>query len=544
MAGVAAVQSVVLLLISAMLTNKVSTKIIDDRFLSDVNLEHYYVIEENALSNANVLLRDDYFGADEEELEEDHEKHTPNLTSFISVINEAKAVHRLAGPHLESFLAHPVNVYHLFRRLDSGWREGLQLLLQSKPCRKWNLPMIVGRIRYLIDNLPGREESGRVVDYIAKLQNIYGIPVKDIVRGRIGGVQALKPLTVEEQFEIVKVLHDKDDMRTALVWLQQIYEHMSGLTLEQKSSLDFKQTDILNLMSSAYYAIKHVSKALETTEQVLALDPNNGIAASNLIFFKNKLAIEKEKNETGLNNAELNTVSVRKQLPKYERLCGRKRQKATRKRCRLVRIGLIFYKVEPLHYKPPIVIFHDIIRSKTADVLKSYAHDTQTEQAWISEETFSPPELGVVLNLQEMTTSSMKNETISLKKHLLSLSSLAEGEPEAWDQIQVINVGLEGMHLREHRRNLRLNPPEKQGKYRKEAGAYYIFLNDVKIGGEAVFVDENIVVHPEKGSVLFYYHSKTSLHSFCPVIGSSLWVAVQPVRYKLRNYCVDDDEWL
>uniref|UniRef100_A0A0B7AZG0 Prolyl 4-hydroxylase alpha subunit domain-containing protein n=1 Tax=Arion vulgaris TaxID=1028688 RepID=A0A0B7AZG0_9EUPU len=517
-----------------------ATSINDDRFMSDVNLERYYVIEENALSNADVLLRDDYFGTDdEEEEEEEHLQHAPNLTTFRSVIDEAKAVHRLAGPDLKTFLAHPINVYHLFRRLDNGWRKGLELLLQTTPCKKWNLPLIVGRLRYLIENLPGSDELGHVVEYIAKVQNMYEINVKDIVDGRIGGTLALKPLTIAEQFEIVKILHEKDDMRTTLKWLHAINEQLPQLSSAQREGLNFSKTDILNLMASAYYDMRQVSNALEVTEKALELDPTNRIAISNHLFFTNKLAIQMDKSEPSLTR----TFSG-KQISKYERLCGRKKQrKVTKKKCRLIRVGFMHYKMEPISYKPNIVVFHDVIRNKTSDTLKNYAHETQSDLAWISEETFQSPKFSVDLNLDKLTENSVKQETKILLDQVSTLSSLVNEKPETLQQLQVFNVGLEGIHLKHHWSEMHLySPPVK--KWRKEAGAYFVFLNDVKIGGEIVFPDNNIILHPEKGSVLFYYHSKVSLHSFCPVIGSSLWVAVQPIQEHLRNYCVDDDEWL
>ena len=54
--------------------------IAEHMFWSDVHLEHYYIIEENVLSHADILLRDGYFGKDEFESEEEHKHHSIDLT--------------------------------------------------------------------------------------------------------------------------------------------------------------------------------------------------------------------------------------------------------------------------------------------------------------------------------------------------------------------------------------------------------------------------------------------------------------------------------
>ncbi|GFS17783.1 hypothetical protein ElyMa_006831000 [Elysia marginata] len=55
----------------------------DDRFMSDVNLEHYYIMEESALSKADVMLRGDFMGSDDEDKdEEDMASIALNLTNF------------------------------------------------------------------------------------------------------------------------------------------------------------------------------------------------------------------------------------------------------------------------------------------------------------------------------------------------------------------------------------------------------------------------------------------------------------------------------
>ncbi|CAL1535661.1 unnamed protein product [Lymnaea stagnalis] len=509
----------------------------DERFMSDVNLEHYYVIEENALSNADVLLREDYFGADEEEDEETHLEHMPNLTQFKGIIDEAKMVHQLAGPDLEAFLWNPVNMYHLLRRLDDGWRQGLDLLLQTKPCRHWNLPSMVGRLHYLQDNLPGRLELERVVGYIATLQKIYKLNPQDIAKGRIGDGVSVKPLNIEEEFQIVKVLNDKDDMETALVWLQHIYNLLAKYNPSQREELSFKLTDVLNLMASANYHMKDISEALKLTEAVLKLDASNGIALSNLRFFKSKLAALEEKGE------DTSKKAPSRKMSKFERLCARQRkQKVSRKKCTLLRYGYWHFKKELIRRKPYIALFHDVLRNTTATHLKNYAYNVLSDNAWEKEEKFHPPTLSLKLDPVKLRVNQARWHVNRLHRYLSFLALADQRQLSWWGQKQIINVGLEGMHLENHKEKLRLVREYNLGKI-SEVAPYFTFLNDVKKGGEVVFTDQGITLHPEKGSVLFYSPVETKIHSFCPVVGGSLWVAINPSHEKKKDFCVAADEW-
>ena len=57
----------------------------DDRFMSDINLERFYIMEESALSKADVLLRGGNLGEDDDEYENDTERLAhiaSNLTEF------------------------------------------------------------------------------------------------------------------------------------------------------------------------------------------------------------------------------------------------------------------------------------------------------------------------------------------------------------------------------------------------------------------------------------------------------------------------------
>ncbi|KAK3791746.1 hypothetical protein RRG08_011538 [Elysia crispata] len=508
----------------------------DDRFLSDVNLEHYYVMEEDALSKADVMLRDDIMGADDE-FQKGPEVATlaSNLTEFKRLINETKILHRLAGPNLPDFLAHPINVYHLLSRLATRWKAGLNMLMRAEQFKRWQVPAMVRRLQKLNEGLPGVAETSHVISYLAQLQRIYGIRTKDLAMGKVKDMTSLKPLTLDEQMNIAKRLHDTDEMRLALNWLGAIADSLTRLSPAQKEELSFNETEVYHMQASSHYNLKNTQQALEITEKILKIDPSCQVAQQNYKFFKKKAD---RRSASGFSDS----VQVDK-MSRYQRLCSRAApRKLSKRKCRVVRDGLKYYKMESVHSRPEVVLFHDVISDKVASTLREYAQNKQRDQAWSMKDKFRTPSINVELVLSKLTRVHARREMRQLQKHLTNLARIMIRRPASWAGLQVVNVGLEGLHLFRHTNRLQLTP--SKAKYKQDnVGAFLVFLNGSMGGGHAVLQKIGVSVSPEKGSVLFYYPSETRANSFCPVIGGSLWVAVQPIYESPRDFCEEKDEW-
>ena len=52
------------------------------------------------------------------------------------LVEDAKETHRKVGSSTKDYLSHPVNVFHLTQRLGTGWKNAIDLIRQSKPCRQ------------------------------------------------------------------------------------------------------------------------------------------------------------------------------------------------------------------------------------------------------------------------------------------------------------------------------------------------------------------------------------------------------------------------
>ncbi|KAK6961439.1 prolyl 4-hydroxylase subunit alpha-1 [Biomphalaria glabrata] len=335
-----------------------------------------------------------------------------------------------------------------------------------------------------------------------------------------------------------KVLHDLEYTLISLEWLEQLYKRLMNLGVTQRDELPFAVTDVLNLMASENYQLNNFEKAKTFTEKILDLDPDNALAKNNLIFFQQKLQSLKDSDDKVQNKK-----SSSRQLSGSERLCARRStKKLLRKYCKLLRYGFLFYKVEIIRKKPYIVIFHDVIRNETITGLKTFAHETLTDNAWVLGERYKAPTFNVEVKTEMLLRNRARRHVKRLIRYLDSLMLADDRKPILIDNLQLMNIGLEGTDIIRHRHELRLHSMFVDGKM-TSVGGYFVFLNQVKTGGEVIFPQLGIKIHPTVGSVLFYEITKSTYHSFCPVVGSTLWVALRPV-HESKDFCVDEDEWL
>lgn len=520
----------VLFLMSCVVSVCQAKSIKEHMFMSDVNLEHFYILEENVLSHADILLRENYFGADDHEDEEEHKKHAPNLTEFHSAIESTKDIHEVAGPQLDAYLSNPVNLYHLLSRLNKQWRQMLNLMVDAKPCKGHGVHSfaIKNNLNWLRKSLPGQYELQRLVHFISLLQRIHGLSPDAVAKGNLhDDVTSLSPLTVEEQLDFSKMLQEMEDPGSALPWLQQVEKWLADHPGD--NDLGVNRANILLQIASAHYSLEDYASAVKTAEKALELDPDSKVAQRNVGYFKGKLerTTKKAKKPKILRN-------------RFEKICSSMKPKTSRKSCYYTRLGLTFIKTEVVRTNPRVVLFHELIHEKVTRHLKEFARKQQTNKAWVGEERYITPDFRVSLHPKKMhgvsryiraAAQNLVDAVYTLGMKVLDMSM------DRWGTPQIVNLGLDGMHLSRHDRDLGVVKPTHG-----ETGVFYTFLNSPKGGGEAVFHKLGVTAEPSNGSVLFYYTSKQPAHSHCPILGESIWMVVHPIYENPRNYCLPEDE--
>eukprot|EP00794_Sanderia_malayensis_P012290 gene12290-13555_t len=101
------------------------------------------------------------------------------------------------------------------------------------------------------------------------------------------------------------------------------------------------------------------------------------------------------------------------------------------------------------------------------------------------------------------------------------------------EDLQVANYGIGG-HYEAHydwSNHFENSAMEKFGQGNRIATCL-LYLNDIAAGGSTVFMEPNLAISPQKGSMVFWYNlyrngtgKENTVHAACPVLVGSKWVA-------------------
>lgn len=492
-------------------------------FTTFPNLMKLYYMEEECLSNVDVFLREELaeHGSDQAAVEVHHH----NLTSVRKLVEKAKKTHAEVGSNVKEYLAHPVNVFHLVQRLHDGWKDAIELIRQSKPCREWHLPLLLSRLANLEANLPTDEEFHFIISNLLTIQHTQAIPTKQLVEGKVRSHVSLSPITPHEQFRIARSAVEDDDYFYAAQWLKHLSKY-EGLNQMTKAEDGFNATNVLGMLSSAYYRINMVPEALKAIETLLQKEPENMVALNNKAFYEERLSRGDNKARPPRSRYVGAEDRFRRQ---YESLCRAARTKTKRLKCYLEPTWpgsrFSFYKFELLNRKPPIVAYHDVISRKDADQIIDIAEDEYEKDAMDSDEGYKTPQFTLVLS-DVATTRQMGARALAIFQRLLtrvkrSLMALpaAAMPPFILGESEVRNYGHQGFYFKP--------PPDFQvHTLGANTATAMVFLNDVEMGGEIVFPGSNTRVAPQQGSVVVYFPSMKKLHAICPVAFGTEWLLI------------------
>ncbi|KAK7112409.1 hypothetical protein V1264_011874 [Littorina saxatilis] len=484
-------------------------------------------MEEESLSNVDVFLREELFEhGDKESADAAH-----NLTALRNLVAEAKQTHREVGSNTKEYLSHPVNVFHLARRLRTGWKNAIGHIRNSKPCKEWHMPQLISRLANIEDNLPSEGELTSVTYNLLTIQHTQGIRTQDLLRGKVGNRSALEPISPQEQFQVAKVAVDEDDYFYAAQWLKHL-SRSAKLKDMRKEEDGFNATNVLGMLASAYFRINMLPEALKVTNQLLKKDPENMVARTNKVFFEERIARGKESTKTGSPKRFGNEDTYRRN---FERLCRGTEIKPKRLKCVLLptwpRSKLSFHKLEILNRRPPIVAFHGVVSRRDATRLVDVAEEEYEKIAMDSEEGFRTPEFTLVMSKLGKTRAAQYKQQQLLSKIRTKLSTLpyTVRPPYTSGESEARNFGHQGFYIKP-------NPHFQIQNLGAHTGTAMVFLNDVEMGGEIVFPTANTRIAPQMGTVVFYFPSFKKFHTICPVAYGTEWVLIHSFYERRAPY--------
>ncbi|XP_016393888.1 prolyl 4-hydroxylase subunit alpha-2-like isoform X2 [Sinocyclocheilus rhinocerous] len=466
------------------------------------------------------------------------------LEAVKSWANKLDMLTRASTSDPEGFLAHPVNAYKLMKRLNTEWSELESLVLQD-PSDGFISNMSVHRQYF-----PDEEDEKGAAKALMRLQDTYKLDSESFSKGKLpgqkqhSGVRYNAQLTVDDCFDMGKLAYNENDYYHSVLWMQQALRQMD-------SGEDAKtpKADILDYLSYSVYQMGDLSRAIELTRRLVAIDPSHQRAGGNLHYFERLLS--KELRDLGRSQQEpaderpiqLDTYERPKDyLPErevYEALCRGEGVKMTSKRrsrllCRYQdgnrnpRLLLKPMKEEDEWDSPHIVRFLEALSDEEIKKIKELAKPK------LSRATVRDPNTGVltVAHYRVSKSAWLEEEDdpviARVNQRIEDVTGLSVNTAEL---LQVANYGVGGQY--EPHYDFSRRPFD--GNLKVDGNRLASFLNymsDVEAGGATVFPDFGAAFWPRKGTAVFWYNLFKSgegdyrtRHAACPVLVGSKWVS-------------------
>ncbi|XP_074662426.1 prolyl 4-hydroxylase subunit alpha-2-like [Tubulanus polymorphus] len=458
-------------------------------------------MENELITFSNLFIHAERFDTD---WDDDDVKNMTQLKSFLET-NQALNEH--TSEHMLQYTAHPIGAYILTKRLVKEWTDKWEIMKRHRLCRG----AILDKLLNIFQSMPNEKDLEETVIYVLRLQQIYGLKVDDVAKGKIGD-NITEPLSPEDCEIFAQRALDMEDYLLALEW----YEYIAKLGRENPK-LERLTVVALVRIGSIYYRNRNYAKAVEFTQKALKTDSTNNAAKRALEFYQSaKRSDEAIPIKPRVPKAKINAL--------YESVCSGKLTKKNSVtshpdyNCFLApryRRGYVFYKVEYAHRNPDILYFHKVINQKfmrkllvvldrklTESVFSDHGYTKQRHWAIISDESRRGEKLNKLF-----TTLTGIDYKLSQSPYVAF--NFASGVTEA-PFVDLETVQTHG----------------------KNSTTFIVFLNDVLAGGNIVFPWLKLSVKPERGSALFFYNNKPSgivnkklLWGECPVIIGPKWVA-------------------
>lgn len=497
-----------IILIALILSQLASVTPEQGSFTSYVNMEKLYTLEDELISVSDLVLNQ------ERTLHGDEDPH--GIYNTASIAEKVKDIHRLliSNTNFTSYLVHPINIYHMTKRLANEWNKVISTLENSKSCAK----AMRLKIENIADNLPSEKHLRRVCRSIINLVDLYNISVEDVMSGTISGVQALSSLSLDDAFEFARVAYEMKKFKQVVDWLNVVTSRF------KQELTSFQLTSAMNLLSSAYLKLQSTDKALSTLEATLKIEPNNVVAQRNRQYVLTVIREGGTKPDSQkAEETSQKQLLVRSYCSSEEKVVVKRGSRgyctymASRRQGWFERPKI---KAEVYSTSPLILLLRDFTNTSQQKAVARIGHNQMRDI--LSKDYYTHPDglsgLAVVDNTYWQWIPEIQRRLEDIK--------LTDSSPSSANFL-VRNVGMEGLKMSN------LYP----AAYRR-LGTFILFLSEpTHGGGGVVFPFAKTKVPAENGSVLFYESKLQNQVSLCPLLVDTQWIGVCPLDDEFNYVC-------
>lgn len=186
---------------------------------------------------------------------------------------------------------------------------------------------------------------------------------------------------------------------------------------------------------------------------------------------------------------------------------------------------------------PRVVVVNNFLSDAECEELISISGKKLQPSKTMGSIHYSKPEQ------HEARTSSgtflKKNEATILKTIDNRIAKMLQWQPHLGEDLQILKYE-PGQQYKPHYDYFNqeyIDREKKVIKMGQRCGTVLMYLNDVEAGGQTIFPETGINIHPQKGSAMFFSYSddpsSLSLHGGSPVVQGVKWVATKWLRKPL-----------
>ncbi|XP_033727893.1 prolyl 4-hydroxylase subunit alpha-2-like [Pecten maximus] len=469
-------------------------------FFSYINLEKYFFIEEELIGLANAIV--------EMERKSHSEDDIHQIFHHSRIIQHAKSIH-MDVVQYEDYLAHPINVFHLTKRLACDWRHTITSLLQSSIC----VNDLKVKLLDIEDNLPTDDAFYNITYAVLGLQVFQGYSIEDMMEGSVDGIQPHEPVTLGDAVDFGISAYTQGCHDRAISWLEFVVTKIGN----SKDNIGRHSIGMLfSNLATVYLRNNDADKALEITDRFLKLVPDSSIAKQNKAYFEMKISKREKKRKPRM------TVSKFTRL--REGLCsGAISLHEKKRRGRTVRLDTwdesaltrkYRFDAIVMRRRPLIVVLPGMISDDTTANITTLGYDRMFQKA-ITANKYGDPKFRVRVN------DTSGPFTIAVQEDLSQIK-LTRYPPQQ-TKFEVLNAGLDGIY----------STASKKRFTHSFSGTMLAALSDFTLGGEVVFPFSKTILKLNKGDVVFY--EAGAVMSICPVMYGTKWYGTMGVWESLPN---------
>ncbi|XP_064646890.1 prolyl 4-hydroxylase subunit alpha-2-like [Lineus longissimus] len=132
------------------------------------------------------------------------------VKEFAGFIEKTRAEHSKIKPDsLETYMEHPINIYHVIKRMINDWSEKVESLSQVADIDVQAFQASLDTLIYRADHWHRTTDFEFVTLQLISMQAVYLLNITEIATGTLNGTHT-DPLTLNEIFSIRRSAYDRN----------------------------------------------------------------------------------------------------------------------------------------------------------------------------------------------------------------------------------------------------------------------------------------------------------------------------------------------